>query len=256
MPDHVAQAALDRALQDKQQLILLYQPIHHAESGAVYGAEALMRQRRENGEIREATIINEAADESCGPERFTLDHYLIRKAYSDSARWQARAHNVRLNVNLSPRDLQEGSVRDRILSLVKSCGNDVEKVNIEITETAYIDDPDRAVAVLQSVRDLGPHLWLDDFGTGHSSLTHLQRFPIDGIKLPGDFVRPIPDDPRSRKIVGALIDLAHDLGLEVIAEEVERREQLDFLLEHRCEYIQGFLYSKPMELADFEKLVG
>lgn len=256
MADPVAKAALDRAMEDKEQLVLLYQPIHDARTGAVWSAEALLRQRRENGEIREASIINEAADRSCGPERFTLDHYLIRRAYTDAGRWQSHASDVRLNVNLSPRDIDEGNVSRRLLELVRTCGNDIRKVNIEITETAYIEDPEKTMGVLESLRELGPSLWLDDFGTGHSSLTHLQHFPVDGIKLPGDFVRPLPDDRRARAIVAALLDLAHDLGLAVIAEEVERREQLDFLLEHRCDYIQGFLFSRPMTLADFEKLLG
>jgi EAL domain-containing protein (putative c-di-GMP-specific phosphodiesterase class I) len=256
MADPVAKAALDRAMEDKEQLVLLYQPIHDARTGTIWSAEALLRQRRENGEIREASIINEAADRSRGPERFTLDHYLIRRAYTDAGRWQSHAGDVRLNVNLSPRDIDEGNVSRRLLELVRTCGNDIRKVNIEITETAYIEDPEKTMRVLESLRDLGPSLWLDDFGTGHSSLTHLQHFPIDGIKLPGDFVRPLPDDRRARAIVAALVDLAHDLGLAVIAEEVERREQLDFLLEHRCDYIQGFLFSRPMTLAEFENLLG
>lgn len=251
MQDQVAQAALDRALDEKEQLVLLYQPIHDASTGAIWSAEALLRQRRRNGEVREASIINEAADRSCGPERYTLDHYLIRRAYTDAARWQASAKDVRLNVNLSPRDLDSEHVQERLREVVRSCGNDITRVNIEITETAYIDDPERATRVLEALRELGPSLWLDDFGSGHSSLTHLQHFPIDGIKLPGTFIRPLPQDRRSRTIVAALIALAHDLGLAVIAEEVEHQAQLDFLLEHRCDYIQGFLFSRPMELDAF-----
>lgn len=250
MQDPVAQAALDRALDEKDQLVLLYQPIHEARSGAIWSAEALLRQRRRNGELREAAIINEAADKSCGPERYTLDHYLIRRAYTDAAQWQARG-DVRLNVNLSPRDLDTEGVQQRLLELVRTCGNDIHKVNIEITETAYIEQPERTMRVLESLRELGPSLWLDDFGSGHSSLTHLQHFPVDGIKLPGTFIRPLPADRKARAIVGALIALAHDLGLAVIAEEVEHQEQLDFLLEQGCDYIQGFLFSRPMELDAF-----
>lgn len=253
MQDSVAQAALERALDEKDQLVLLYQPIHDAHSGAIWSAEALLRQRRRNGELREASIINEAADRSCGPERYTLDHYLIRRAYTDAARWQSRAPDVRLNVNLSPRDVDAPDVRERLLELVRSCGNDIHRVNIEITETSYIENPKRTMRTLDSLRELGPSLWLDDFGTGHSSLTHLLHFPVEGIKLPGSFVQPLPDDRRARAITGALIDLAHDLGLRVIAEEVERREQLDFLLEHDCDYVQGFLFSRPMELEEFER---
>ncbi|HYI13614.1 MAG TPA: EAL domain-containing protein [Thermoanaerobaculia bacterium] len=255
MQDPVAQAALDRALDDTEQLVLLYQPIHDARTGAVYAAEALLRQRRQSGELREASIIHEAAEESCDGELFTLDNILVKKAYTDAAQWQARHPEVRLHVNLSPRELQEGNVMQRLTALVTSCGIDTRRVNIEITETSYIDNPEETMDVLVGLQESGIRLWLDDFGTGHSALTHLQHFPVDGIKLPGAFIEPLPDDRRCRAIVAALIALAHDLGMAVVAEEVERQEQLDFLLEHGCEYIQGFLFSKPMETERFAALL-
>jgi EAL domain-containing protein (putative c-di-GMP-specific phosphodiesterase class I) len=249
--DAVAQAALERALDEKDDLVLLYQPIHHARTREIYGAEALLRQRRESGELREAKIIHEAAEESCGTELFTLDNILVKKAYTDAAAWQAQHPEVRLNVNLSPREFQEGNVMKRLTPLITSCGIDTRKVNVEITETSYIDHPVETMDILEALKELGVSLWLDDFGTGHSALTHLQCFPVDGIKLPGAFVKPLPDDPRCRAIVTALLALAHDLGMAVVAEEVERQEQLDFLLERECEYIQGFYFSKPMTAERF-----
>lgn len=256
MTDDVGQAALERALDEKEDLVLLYQPIHDARTGTIYSAEALLRQRRQTGELREAAIIHETAEESCGPELFVLDNILVRKAYTDAARWQAYAPGVRLNVNLSPRELQEGHVLERLTALVTSCGIDTHKVNIEITETAHIDDLKAAERVLRALKDLGVGLWLDDFGTDHSAIDHLLHFPIDGIKLPGAFVQPLPDDHRCRAIAGNLLHLAHDLGLAVIAEEVERQDQLDFFLEHGCEYIQGFLFNKPMTVEAFGELLS
>jgi EAL domain-containing protein (putative c-di-GMP-specific phosphodiesterase class I) len=253
--DHTAQAALDRAFEDDQNLLLVYQPIHDARTKQIWAAEALLRQRRQDGEIREASIITEAAEESCGPELFALDRKLVKQAYSDAARWQ-KERDVRLNVNLSPREFQEGNVLDRLSSLVTSCGIDTHKVNLEITETSYIDEPEETMHVLQALRKLGLQLWLDDFGTGHSSLTHLQRFPIDGIKIPGGFVKPLPGDVRSAKIVRSLIALAHDMGLKVVAEEIEQETQLEFLRELECDYIQGFLWSKPMPADAFERFLG
>jgi EAL domain-containing protein (putative c-di-GMP-specific phosphodiesterase class I) len=250
MTDDVGQAALERALDDKETLVLLYQPIHDARTGRIYSAEALLRQRRQDGQLREAAIIHEAAEDSCGSELFVLDHYLVKKAYADAAMWQ-REHDVRLNVNLSPRELQEGHVRERLSGLIDSCGIDLRKVNIEITETSYIEDPEGTVAVLDGLRELGVHLWLDDFGTAYSTLSHLQHFPVEGLKLSGDFVQPLPADARCRAIVGHVIALAHDVGIAVVAEEVENQSQLDFLLEHGCDFIQGFLFSKPMEAGDF-----
>lgn len=247
MNDDTSQSALERAIEDDGRLLLVYQPIHEARTRAIWGVEALLRQRRENGEIREASIITEAAEESAGPELFVLDSMLVRRAYAEAARWP-----VRLNVNLSPREFQEGNVIERLTSLVTACGMDSRKVNLEITETSFIDEPEQTMVALRAIKDLGVSLWLDDFGTGHSSLTHVQHFPVDGIKLPGAFVRNLPEDERCAAIVRALMTLAHDLGLQVIAEEVERQEQLDFLLEQKCDYIQGFLFSKPAPAEELE----
>ena len=251
MTDPTAQAALDRAIDPDGRLTMVYQAIHEAHTGAIWGAEALLRQRRSSGELREASIITEAAEESAGPELFALDSMLVRRAYSDAARWDG----VRLHVNLSPREFQEGNVLERLSSLVTSCGIDTRKVHLEITETSYIDQPEETMDVLMALKKLGVGLWLDDFGTGHSSLTHLQHFPVDGIKLPGAFVRPLPEDQRCAAIVRSLMSLAQELDLEVIAEEVETRDQLDFLRDLGCGLIQGFLFSKPMTAEAFAETV-
>jgi EAL domain-containing protein (putative c-di-GMP-specific phosphodiesterase class I) len=164
---------------------------------------------------------------------------------------------VLLNVNLSPREFQEGHVLERLRELVQSCGIDTRKVNIEITETAHIEDLRSVEEVLGALKkELGVGIWLDDFGTGHSAIDHLLHFPIEGIKLPGAFIQPLPADERCRAITRNLLTLAHDVGMKVIAEEVERRDQLDFLLDHGCEYIQGFLFSKPMTVTEFERQIA
>ena len=250
----VARAALERALDDKD-LLLVYQPIFHAVSGELYGAEALLRQRRQTGEIREATAITEAAED--GPEIFELNDFAMRRAYADAAHWQTHgAPGVRLNVNLSPREFQEGDVLPRLRELVGGCGIDTRTINLEITETTYIERPEETMHVLDDLKQLGIELWLDDFGTGHSSIVHLQHFPLDGLKIPGDFVGPMENDSRCRTITRSLISLAHDLGLRVIAEGVEHQWQLDMLREWKCDYIQGFLLAKPMPLDEFEQLLS
>jgi len=233
------QAALDRAL-DEKNLVLLYQPIHDVKTGAVIAAEALLRQRRESGEIREAGIITAAAED--GPELFQLDSWVVHAACRDAAQWQ----NVRLNINLSPREFQEGDLLARLPSLL-----DPHNLNLEITETSYIDDPEETVHLLDELKQLGIRLWLDDFGTGHSSLEHLQHFPLYGLKIAAQFIAECITDRRCRTITESVIALAHELGLEVVAEGVEHRDQLEFLRDQGCEGVQGFLLSKPMELADF-----
>lgn len=238
------QAALDRALEE-QNLVLLYQPIHDAESGAIVAAEALLRQRRESGEIREAAIITSAAED--GPGLFRLDSWVMRAACRDATTWT----NVRLNVNLSPREFQEGNLVGRLSSLCN-----LRNLNLEITETSYIESPEETVHMLEALRELGICLWLDDFGTGHSSLEHLKHFPLDGLKIASKFIAECTTDRRSRTITKSVIALAHELGLQVIAEGVERREQLEFLRDEGCEAVQGYLFSRPMELAQFLGSIG
>lgn len=250
------QAALDRALADAEGLLLVYQPIHEIRSARIVAAEALLRQRRESGEIREARIITEAAEEAPHEDLFALDSIMVEKAYRAAAHWQtAAAADVRLNINLSPREFQEGHVLPRLTKLISGCGIDPHRVHIEITETSYIEHPDETMEVLRALKTLGIGLWLDDFGTGHSTLTHLQKFPVDGIKIPGQFVSEVERDRRCRAIVWALINVAHDIGLKVIAEGVEHASQRDFLSRCGCDFVQGFLYSKPMEAEDLEKLL-
>lgn len=251
MAEHAGQQALDRAIDGETELLLLYQPIHDLRTRAIYGAEALLRQRRQSGEIREACAITDAAEDSGGPDLYTLDAMVVKNAYTDAVHWQGDFPDVRLHVNLSPREFQEGNVIERLTDLVTSCGIDTTKVNLEITETSYIQHPRETMKVLDAMTELGVGLWLDDFGTGHSSLTHLQHFTLDGVKLPGAFVKDVPSNDRCAAIVRAIVSLAHELDLEVIAEGVEREAQLRFLEDLDCEYVQGFLFSRPMTVEAF-----
>jgi len=244
-PD-VAQAALDRA-EEERNLLLVYQPIHEARTRAIYSAEALMRQRRRSSEIREASAITEAAEDAPHAELFAFDSWALRTAFANAAAWP-----IRINVNLSPREFQEGNVVPRLTELLTGCGFDPRNINLEITEASYIDKPEETTDVLVELKKLGIELWLDDFGTGHSSLTHLQQFPVDGIKLPGSFIKGLHNDHRCRSITHALIALAHELQMKVIAEGVEDEAQLQQLLEWECDYIQGFLLSKPMTAEEMD----
>jgi EAL domain-containing protein (putative c-di-GMP-specific phosphodiesterase class I) len=239
----------------QDQLVLFYQPIHELESRRIISAEALLRSRRETGEIRSALPLTQAAEE--GPDLFRLDSWTMQRAYADAAIWQNNGGpDVHLNVNLSPREFQEGNVLQRLHTLVSSANNDLSRINIEITEVSYIEHPKQTRHVLDEMKDLGVQLWLDDFGTGHSSVEHLLRFPLDGLKVPATFVAPLSADQRARAITKAMIDLAHDLDMKVIAEGIEHRDQLEFLRDMGCDYIQGFLFSKPMPVEEFQKVLA
>jgi len=244
MPKVAPRAGVRRAL-DQKQLVIFYQPIHELESHRIIAAEALLRARRRSGEIRNAAPIAAGAEE--GSEMFRLDSWMMHQVCRDAARWP----DVRLNVNLSAREFQEGSLLQRLKTIEK-----VSQFNLEITETSYIRKPEDIRGVLDDIREIGVQLWLDDFGSGHSSLTHLLYFDLDGVKVPATFIKGIPASERSSAITRSIIALAHDLHLRVIAEGVEHEAQLTFLRDLGCDYVQGFLFSEPMSADDFDSVLG
>ena len=244
MPNTAPQAGVRRALNQKQ-LLLFYQPIHDLRSREIVAGEALLRARRRNGQIRSAVPIAHAAEE--GSQMFRLDSWMMQRAFKDSAHWDG----VRLNVNLSPREFEEGHLVQRLKKL-----GDVSRLNLEITETSYIEHPKKLRSVTAKIRALGAQLWLDDFGTGHSSLSHLLNLDVDGVKVPATFIKGIHESERSRAITRSIIDLAHELELKVIAEGVENEKQLGCLGDLRCDYIQGFLFSEPMAAGEFTSVLS
>ncbi|HJT18786.1 MAG TPA: EAL domain-containing protein [Thermoanaerobaculia bacterium] len=244
MRNTAPQAGVRRALNQKQ-LVVFYQPIHELDSRKIVAAEALLRARRRSGEIRSAVPIAHAAEE--GSQMFRLDSWMMQQAFTDSATW----NGVRLNINLSPREFEEGHLVERLKKL-----GDVSRINLEITETSYIEHPNKLHGVTDAIRELGVELWLDDFGTGHSSLSHLLNLEVDGVKIPATFVKGVEANERSRAITRSIIALAHELGLKVIAEGVENDKQLAFLRDLRCEFIQGFLFSEPMALEEFTSVLS
>jgi len=231
--------------------VLFYQPIHDTVSRAIVAAEALLRARRSNGEIRSGEPIAAGAEE--GPDLFRLDSWTVQRAVADAARWQQGAPGVRLQVNLSPREFENRGVAARLKKLVTTCGAEPSKITLEITETHHIIDIQQTRRVLEELKETGVQLWADDFGTGHSSLSHLLHFPLDGLKLPGAFVAEVAAGQRAAVMVRSLVALAHELEMKVIAEGVENDGQLAMLRDCECDYIQGFLFSRPMPLDAFEE---
>lgn len=236
-----ARAALENAL-DRENVVVHYQPIHDVASRKMIAAEALMRQRRESGEIREAAILTKAAEQAPREEMIDLDEILLERAF---ANWPP---DLRLHVNLSPREFQHDDVVERVRRAMEKAEINPHRVTLELTETAHINDLGNAARVLREMKNLGVELWLDDFGTGHSTIEQLYRFPVDGLKVPATFVAGIDRNRRSRAITKSLIALAHDLALHVIAEGVEREAQLAALADLDCDAVQGFLFSRPVAL--------
>jgi len=159
---------------------------------------------------------------------------------------QGRFPNLRMSVNLSPRQFQHADLRKMIAHALEESGLDPRHLEVEITEGTAMQNIERAVATMRSIRDMGVRIALDDFGTGHSSLNYLRSFPIDSVKIDQAFVHEIEASASNRAIVSAVIAMAHGLNLRVTAEGVETEAQFDFLRNEGCEEVQGFLFGRPM----------
>lgn len=241
------EAALAGAL-ERQDLALVYQPIHEIASGRIIACEALLRQMRQSGELREAGLITATAEK--GPDLYLLDSWVIQTAVREATKWKTIHEGLQLSINISPREFEGGHILKHIDDLLQICAIDPRDLVLEITETSYIKRPKDTIDVLQQLKDMGFSLWLDDFGTGHSSITYLQHFPLDALKIAGTFIKGMIDDSRCEAITESLIALAHRLGLKAIAEEVENEAQLEGLRTMGCDAIQGFLLSEPMMIED------
>jgi diguanylate cyclase (GGDEF)-like protein/PAS domain S-box-containing protein len=228
---------------------LYFQPQVRLADGAVIGAEALIRWRHPvAGILAPGTFIDTLAASAIAPE---VSRWIIHTACSNTAAWRAQGlHLSRIAVNLFPTQLGDEVLLHDLNEALRVTGLPAEVLELEITENVALDFGD--TAVLQKIRDRGINLAFDDFGTGYASLSYLTRFPLSRIKIDRSFIGKITDDAGDAAIVRSLIAMAHNLGLEVVAEGVETTAQAAFLLNQKCEEAQGFLYSKPLPAAEFE----
>ena len=163
---------------------------------------------------------------------------------------------LRVSVNVSGRQVAEGSLVASVSRALEDSGLPPERLQLELTETVLMDDVDGHVAVMRDLKKLGLSLALDDFGKGYSSLSYLHRFPIDRIKIDRDFVRGLPDSRADQAIVSAVLSFARALDMEVVAEGVETQQHVDALRELGCEYAQGFFFHRPMEAGRISALLN
>jgi diguanylate cyclase (GGDEF)-like protein/PAS domain S-box-containing protein len=244
---------LKRAL-DRDEFLLRYQPKVELASGQVVGAEALLRWRLPgHGEIAPAQFIP-LAEES----RLILDigAWVLNQVCSDYAAWQLRVPDPGLvAINLSLKELSQASFIPRCRSVFEKHGVSPSRVELEITETTLMMDAARTLPLLDELRAMGVHLSIDDFGTGYSSLSALQQFPIGTLKIDQSFVRNAATDPDDATIVRTIIEMGRSLGLLVLAEGIETREQQAFLLRSGCQYGQGRLFGEPMTADDFLEMM-
>lgn len=236
--------AMRQALEEGQ-FELHYQPQQEIHSGAIVGLEALLRWHHpELGHISPAEFIPIA--ESSGLI-VPIGQWVLREGAAQLRQWiDAGIAPPRLAINLSAAQFHQESLPDLILSILDEAQLPAEYLELELTESITMDDPERATTMINRLHSEGVSLSIDDFGTGYSSLSYLKRFKIGKLKIDQSFVRDLTEDNDDRVIVSTIITLAKSMGLRCIAEGVETREQLDFLHRLGCDDIQGYLYSRPL----------
>ena len=236
---------LRRAL-EREEFVLHYQPKVNLSDRKVGGAEALLRWNHpERGLVSPAEFIPVLEETGL---IVAAGEWVLRRACADLKAW---GRKLRVSINLSARQFRRQDLDQRLKALVAEADVDPGLIELEITESQLMHDPDHAIRVVRALRDAGMRIAIDDFGTGYSSLAYLTRFPAEALKIDRSFVRSMTTDKSDATIVRTIIDLAHTLGLTVVAEGVEQEEQANFLRLLRCEQAQGYLFARPMPVADF-----
>jgi EAL domain-containing protein (putative c-di-GMP-specific phosphodiesterase class I) len=234
---------LRRAI-NSEGLVLHYQPKLSFRTGRVIGVEALVRWvHPQRGMIAPDDFIGLA--ENTGLIR-PLSRWVLNEALRQSRAWQDADLFLPVSVNLSTRDLLDEHLPERVAALLEVWNVAPSTLKLEITESAVMIDADRAIEILSRLRAMGVRISVDDFGTGYASLSYLKRLPVDELKIDRSFVRHIAVDESDVAIVRSTIGLAHDLGLNVVAEGIESRDCFDVLARLGCDAVQGFYISKPL----------
>jgi diguanylate cyclase (GGDEF)-like protein len=237
-----------------KQFALYYQPKVDTRTGEVRSAEALIRWLHPTrGVVSPADFIPLA--EECGLIG-TIGAWVIREACRQARAWQNEGvPPLRVSVNLSASQFRDSGLVDNIRTALGDAGLDARFLEVELTESAVMSDPEQSIAILEQLSAMGVLVSVDDFGTGYSSMSYLRRFPIDKLKIDRVFIDEIVSRPEDASIVRAIVSLAHSLRLKVVAEGVETSAQLDFLKLTGCDEYQGYHFSRPLPAADFERLM-
>jgi diguanylate cyclase (GGDEF)-like protein len=245
-----------RGAWERGELSLLYQPVFRLADSKIIGAEALLRwQHPELGMVAPSVFIDVAEQsgliETIGPR-------VLRAACTAAARWstdRGALDQLFVSVNVSPRQLRSGDLPEVVAECLRDTGLASSRLHLELTETAVISDEAHASALLSTLHRTGVKVWLDDFGTGFSGLSHLRRVPVDGVKIDRSFIADMLRDPDDLALTTAIIAMAHSLGITVVAEGVEKEGQFNLLRERGCDLAQGYWLGYPVTAAEFAQLV-
>ena len=239
---------------EQGQFVLHFQPVVELRTGTVVGAEALVRwQHPTRGLLYPDTFL--PLVEQCGLMG-GVTRSVLRAAIGQLSAWRASGMSITVAVNLSASDLLDEHLANHILAILAEHDVPVEALSLEITESVLMIDPERAHKVVENLRGLGIRIAVDDFGTGYCSLTYLRDMPIDVLKIDQTFIGTMCDDSRGAAIVRSTIELAHALGLKVVAEGVEHEHPLNLLNDYECDFAQGYHFSRPLPADAFADLVA
>jgi len=225
-------------------------------SGRLVGAEALLRWAHPAYGPVDPDVLIPLAEQSGAI--IEIGRWLFEAACVDGLRWQAKGlfPAFGISVNVSVRQLMATEFVGSVASVLRDTGIDPAHVTLELTESVLLHDEARALSVLRALKRLGVNIAVDDFGTGQSSLSRLKQFPVDTVKIDRDFVTDLEHNLASRLIVGAVVGLAHGLGMKVVAEGIETVGQRDEVAKLECDFSQGFYYAKPQPGDAIDALVS
>lgn len=248
------ESELRRAIANKTELQLYYQPQVCMESGEIIGAEALLRWHHPlDGIISPMTFLPVAEESGL---MAPLDFWVLETACQQHAHWMRKGiPDFVLAINITKYSFMDTSFLSQINKIISKTGVDPKTIELEITEGALIEPSPQVIQTIAGLKQMGFTLAIDDFGTGYSSLAYLQRFNVDKLKIDRSFVKDVLTDSQGAAITSAIISMAKSLGLKILAEGIEDKDQLVLLKEKGCETYQGFYFSKPIMMKDFEKLV-
>jgi EAL domain-containing protein (putative c-di-GMP-specific phosphodiesterase class I) len=244
---------LRRAL-ERQEFVLHYQPVIDLTTGAISGAEALIRWTHPTrGLVPPLQFI--AVAEDCALI-VPIDAWVLREACGQARAWaDAGLPPITMAVNASAIELRSETFLENLFATLHETGLEPTSLVLEVTESVLMKNADAAASILRTLRDRGVKVAIDDFGTGFSSLGYLRKFPLDALKIDKSFVRQIDAAGEDTAIVIAVIGMAQSLKLRVIAEGVETREELEFLRAHQCDAAQGYYFSRPVPSKQFANLL-
>ncbi|MAQ71651.1 MAG: hypothetical protein CL565_05610 [Alphaproteobacteria bacterium] len=244
---------------DKNQLSLNFQPQFNLKTGEAIGAEALLRwwkpdESKEGGRFISPGDFIPVAEQS--GLIVPIGEWVMWEACRTAKKWHDMGHSIRIAVNVSGAQFHQSDIVSITQQILTETQVKPELLELEVTESVFMDDINHTIEVLQNLHGLGVELAIDDFGTGYSSLSYLRLFPIDRLKIDQSFIRNALNDNNDASIAKTIITLGHSLNLKVIAEGVETKDHEDFLLQYECDEVQGFRYSKPVPADQFNEFMS